>query len=67
MLYPFTPLVTLGVQDSATEWEVGGAAWPVPDTEMVVGELGVLLATFTLAPLNTSVFVGANVTFRVVD
>jgi hypothetical protein len=61
--------VVLGFQDSATEWGVGGvgAAWPVPDSGIVVGELVALLAILTLAPVNTIAVVGTNVTVTVTD
>jgi hypothetical protein len=56
----------LGFQDSATEWEVA-AAWPVPESEIVVGELAVLLAILMLAPVSTTAVVGANVMVTVAD
>ncbi len=56
----------LGVQDSATECEVG-AACPVPDSGIVVGELLLLLAIMTLALVSTTAVVGANVTITVAD
>jgi hypothetical protein len=58
--------VTLGFQDNVTEWDLG-CAWPVPDSEIVVGELVLLLAIWTLAPVSTVAAVGANVTVTVAD
>jgi hypothetical protein len=58
--------VTLGVHDNVTEWDLG-CAWPVPESEIVVGELVLLLAIRTLAPVSTVAAVGANVTVTVAD
>lgn len=59
------PLVELPVHPRVTE--CADAAWPVPDSVMVVGEFGALLATLTLAPVTAPGAVGANVTLRVTD
>jgi len=55
-LYP-TTFDVLAVHESETEWDTGCV--PVPESEMLIGELVALLVTVTL-PENVAAEPGAN-------